>query len=276
MILKLVIKNNLKLLFKKPKILFYKCLAVAETFFGIRRDYHIRIWKNKFIIPNYIDSVGAIEEMYVDDFYDTLKWCKTLIDIWWYLGESGVFFANNNEEVIIYEIDKANFKYITKNISYKKNIQIHNLAVVWDDKKKTVTFATNHEHSMMGGIEQNNKIFNPSSRYEVSSAYIWDIIKKYNPDGIKIDIEWWEYEIVDEMMRLDIFPFQKGLIEYHIRPVEKDKLISKFENFVKFLDNKWYRHKTIDAFRKNEIWNDSLINKIKLKNITVFFIIFEK
>lgn len=216
-----------------------------------------------------MEAVWAIEEVYVDKFYDSLSGCKTMLDIWWYLWESALFLSQKNNKVIVYEIDKNNFKYINKNTSWVRNIDSYNLAVVGDKNKDTVVFSSSHEHAMDWGIMLEGKILNPSITYEVETAYIWDIIKEHHPDGIKIDIEWGEYEIIDELIDSNIFFFKKGLIEFHVWEEKKEELIIKFTNFIKFLDNKWYSYTVTDAITKKTI------DPSDIKTVC-FFVLFDK
>lgn len=211
-------------------------------------------------IPTNMDSYITINEIYKLDMYSKLKWCKCVLDIWWYIWDSAIYLANCNDEVIVFEPWNEKFKILQDNTKSYKNIKTSNFAVVWNSEWDKFMYDDFSAWAWMLESENWSKI---------NTVKISDILDK-NPkiDWIKIDIEWWEYDIIDYFLwNQESFKFKKWYIEFHILDNASFESIKKFTNMLWSI---WYITEYIDF----KTWK-----KIKEQDINwvqVFMIYFEK
>lgn len=236
---------------KKPNISYYECIALFYFALWIRKDIEVTLWKQKYTFPLDPNALSWIREIWTLWAYSKLAGCKKVLDLWWFLWESGLRLANHNNEVMIYEANANNFEYIKKNISWHKNISAHYGAVVWDQSLKEISFWSS-------GFDLWGKV--SSNWTTVPALFIGDIDK--GCDWLKMDIEWEEYRVLSYYMSKNNRNYQKWYIEFH--ETRSQKNIQIITNFSKFLTDKWYSIKwykannnhidTIDNVLSEDIW----------------------
>lgn len=264
---------DVKLLFKSPLLFFYKWRSLIEDALWIHKNISIRIDGHKFTLPNYVSSVSVLEEIYVDRFYTMLSWCNCMLDIWWYMWDTGVYLSKRNKKVVIFEINPYNYEFLIKNTQWISNILKFNVWVS-SSHKSEIIFSSDHVYSMLwshSSLVQHHKKINIS----VKNMYILDIIKSYKPDGIKIDIEWWEYELVNELLEANIFPFNTWFIEFHIIPGKEQYCDDIIKKTLKFLYDNTYTLHFCDMIKKRLFTPNSLIT-YDYPHSECFFIVFIK
>jgi hypothetical protein len=80
----------------------------------------------------------------------------------------------------------------------------------------------------------------------IQAISIEKILKENNFDGLKMDIEWWEYPIIEYCVNTWLFPFKKGFIEFHFFIQESENQKVGFRNFLKFLWSHDYLYELFD------------------------------
>ncbi len=235
-----------ELFFKFMYYMFLRYVLNVKTDLTLNNFYG-----QKIILSNDGWSFNMLMEILFEDIYKWLSWCNHFLDIWWFIWESGIYFAQNNKKVTIYEADPDNYKYLVKNVSELKNIISYNLAVVWDNTQIALFYKNNTNDPWTSHI---NTIWSKS--FKIQCINYFDIIKN-NPDidGIKIDIEWWEYQIVPQFNEKN-FTYKKWQIEFHDFNEEKHAIIMWF---LSLLENLLYVSQYLDV-NWNNINSKEVIN----------------
>ena len=116
---------------------------------------------------------------------------QRVLDIWGFIGESALYLSQYNKEIYCYELSQKNFAYLQKNCANKGNIYIFNVGV-------TIGHDEYIEYNEDTDVESTTKIQSSSSKNSilVKNINILDLIKSKSFDGFKLDIEWWEYDII--------------------------------------------------------------------------------
>lgn len=231
--------------------------------FGVNKDITIQVFKINLKMPNHMRWIDAAIEVFTDPLYDKFLWCDHVLDLWWYIWESAIRLSQNNKKVTTYEAHPENFKYLQKNISPFKNIIGHNFAIVGDEHIKEITFY-GWWFNMWSGID----VASNNEKTTVSAITLYQIMQENRFDGIKIDIEWAEYEclqnIIDNGQLLKYI--KKWLIEFHFNGNESR--VQFISSFISLLNKEWY---IIDYW---DVENDKIIfnpNFSKIELIVIYF-----
>ena len=223
-----------RIVFINPKIYLHQIWysIILGKLFSKRIDIVIKIYNNSFIIPNFFDAFYTINECFDFELYKKLKWLKNVLDIGWYLGESAIYFARFNEKVDVYEADVTNYDYLKQNVNYYSNIRAYHYALIWSDGLDTMKFHKGIENDTWWCIAENGT-------HDVPVKYIIDILKFNNYDWLKLDVEWAEYEIINAIIKYNIFTFVKWYVEFHNVWMDYNQTVIK--NFVFFLQKRWLK-----------------------------------
>ena len=152
---------------------------------------------------------------------------KKVLDIGANIGAFSRLAYKQGAEVITFEPDKENFSLLQKNSPNTLNI---NKAVVGNGDK-TRNFYLNR------GINKGShslEIKRGRKEIMVDCCNFKEILEKYKPDVLKVDIEGGEYEIFDSVHKIP-YPITQIAIELHLtkkkwRNKEAKKLIQKLIN----------------------------------------------
>ena len=267
-----ICKNNIFILLNYPKLFLYKVFyyLILNKIFSKKIDCTLNIKGYKITIPNDITPFIILDEIFVYEEYKKLKKMKCILDLGGFLGESAIYLAHNNRKVVTLEPDPENFKYLVKNVSSFSNIEYYNAAVV---NKKTHQFYYKSNKYDYGGNLYN--LYDKKHKIEIKTIEIKELIDKYKPDGIKIDVEGAEFEIIEFFIKNDKFPFIKGYIEFHFEG--KTDKIYIFKKFIKFLKKKGYIYEIYKNHKKeslSKIFYDYY--KLKNKEYLIFILYFER
>ncbi|WP_214399892.1 FkbM family methyltransferase [Methanocaldococcus lauensis] len=218
-----------------------------------------------------------MEEIFIYEVYKYLKNLKCILELGGFLGESAVYLAmNGNKRVVTFEPDPKNFKYLIKNVSQFDNIEYYNFAVV--NRKKhgssELLYYKSDEFDYGGNLYG---MYDKKHKIKIRSVGIDEIIDKYNFDGIKMDIEGCEFEIIEYFMEnKNKFNFCKGYIEIHFEGKNEDNM-KIFRKFINFLENNGYKYKIYKDNKEMSLSNIlHLYNNLSDKKWLIFVLYFEK
>lgn len=250
---------QIRLFFRSPKIFRYKLQFLAEKLLRINRLTSIKLGKNRIIIPNSIQVLAILDEIFIRNIYKKIFWCDIVLDLGAYIGETALYLSERNKKVIAFEVANDNFTLIKKNCANKKNIVCIQKAVCGNSKVKNIIFTQDYDYSYNAGTEKD--IQDIKKTYSVECDFIWNIIKRYKPDGIKMDIEGAEREILKYLIiSRDFQTFKKGIIELHFRNDEDHKT---YKTLIQYLNTNDYHYELF-----NNDWDTSKHdNKTRLLNI---------
>lgn len=202
-------------------------------------------WLNKEQ-KNHIDSI--LKEIYKYQIYRKLKG-KRILDIWWYYWESAKYISIRNPwaKIYIFEPQTICFEYIQKNCPTDQ-FEINNMFVVWNSNINGKRLQIANQWLSDAITKEYDKEDTASSEYSYTDSIdIKTIILDKNPDCLKIDIEWWEYDICDVLQKESnlMKNIKNWIIEFHDIKQEANK--EKFTIFIYFLNKKlWYKTELFD------------------------------
>ncbi len=178
-------------------------------------------------VPFYNGSYQVIREVFVEDIYKPLVECRKVLDIWAYIGDSALYLAANGAHVTAYEMNPDLYAVAMLNTYGHPNIRLYHGAVVAHNNKQM--------HMQRSHVFDNAWSTQDTAKSIAVPAYnIVDIITNNAFDGLKMDIEWGEYPIMEAIMANDLFPFERGIIELHnIQNADHSMLIDRFVDYLR-------------------------------------------
>lgn len=213
-----------------------------------------------FVKPNFF-VITTLIEIFNHKLYWNLQDLDCVLDLWWFIGESALYLARNNKKVIVFEPSKEKFKLLEKNISSHENIIGFNYAVVASKDVKELVFFERNTFDFCSSSDQQKKL---DKKVKVDCKDIFSILEDYDFDGLKMDIEWWEYPIIQGLLDKNKFNFKKWVIEFHFTGENRRDKVDIYNRLYKYLmisdftirlyDN--YNHNILPDDHKN-IWMKS-------------------
>lgn len=183
-------------------------------------------------IQNNFVSFLVMQEIFIEQLYKRLHGLNHVLDLGWYIGDSAIYLSKINNHVTVVESDPKNFALCQVNTRNLPNVTIHNWAVVWNDEKRFIV--DNNEYRWEITKETDNE-----DAKEIATISIQDL-EKQGFDGIKMDIEWWEYELIAYWLEAWTFSYKKWFIEFHFFKWHKKHQFEGAWNFIQMLVQKWY------------------------------------
>ena len=207
----------------------------------------LNFWSESMYVPKNLLCMQIMAEVFIYEWYRKLNNCDIVLDIWWYIWESAIYLSKINNKVITYEPNKKLFSILEKNCKWRENIIFFN-KFVW--------------------VDNNSRYMKTNSNFDSWwSVSIDGIMRRYSVDGLKMDIEWWEFEILEWLMKTSLFPFKKWIIEFHfIDPNVKEKILL-FNNFIDYLTVNNYSFLCYDNYGKVIDVQKVIIEKTELCNL---------
>lgn len=257
---------NFILLLKKPQLFIQKFYTFILHWLQWNKDITIKINGLSIQWPNSFAFFNTINEIFVDKLYKKLEWSKNVLDLWWYLWESALYFSKVCWSVSTYEVDPLNYKYIISNTSQYKNIKIFNQWVTADSS--LTLFYNKNLSNDPGGFISTDKINNDS--LEIKTVSIEQVLSNSVFDWLKMDIEWSEFWICKYLILQDMFTFTKWYIEFHDYLNNQERLWI-ITSLIDYLHNKNYELEYEDVYGKPiplDQWFKEIMN--------VFVLYFEK
>lgn len=197
-----------KVLFISPKIFLSIIWEYCIIRFLLWKSHTIKVNFNgrELQWPNEHWFFYTAIEVFYWELYIKLKWCNHILDLWWYLGESAVWLSLYNKKVTVIEPNPSNFYYLNKNINNYNNISGIEWAIVYKDQWKL--YHTGWNFSAWGYIT------NKKTEIPIENIFI-DTTRTKDVDWLKMDIEWWEYDIIDFLKTNKWLQLKKWYIEFH-------------------------------------------------------------
>ena len=257
----------IKILLKNPFLAYQEVFHyfIMNRIFHKKYNVRIKIGGNFFTIPNEHHVFYTLHEVFTWKLYKKLIWCKNVLDLWGFIGDTWVWLSQYNWNVSIYEPNPWNFKFIKINTSKCTNVSIYNWAVVWFNNT-----STNKLYYEWGDFNAWGKIVTHKTDLSISIYDIKNILLNGQYDWLKMDIEWGEYEIIEYIMKsYKKFPFERWYIEFHYYDnYEKEKFIKKF---MKYLGDQLINIELEDVY-------GNLITQNEIKNLNpqIFVMYFSK
>ncbi len=256
------IKKRIKNIYY-PDIIFD--IQESEYFSNLNfvfEKHHINLVFPKFLEEKqYTCIISIFEEIFNRQIYKNLDWDR-ILDIWGYYGESAIYLHTTNPDanIYVYEAQKTCFEYIKTNCDHD-NIYCYNNIVTWNWNRQDLWIAD--DWLCDAKAAQNNGYISSDFSYP-EAIDIQTIIQNHDPDCIKIDIEWWEYNIVNDFTKIPklLQNINNGIIEFHdLHDLSK---VDIFLNFGKLLSKLWYKYKYInsksDYIDLNQVMKDWIVN----------------
>lgn len=182
-------------------------------------------------IPWADDAYQTIREVFVEDLYKPLTSCKSILDIGAYVWDSALYFAAHGANVVAYEMNPDLHAIALLNTYAENTISMYYGAVVATD--------TADSYMQRRSLYDNAGTITHTQQWiQIPVHSILDIFNKHDFDGLKMDIEWWEYPIMQTLMQLSHIPFERGIIElHHTKNSVHTTLIDAFSSYLK---QRWY------------------------------------
>ena len=231
----ILIAGNIELWRKYTYILFLTFLKVKP----ISETTSIFIWWHTIHIPYNFVSCLVLQEIFIDKLYKRLHGLDHVLDLWGFVWESALYLSSINKAVTVIESDPRNFELCKKNTKNINNITLHHAAVVREKIWDLYLLKNNDYRGELSDIYHENAL-------KIHTISIAELEKQWF-DGIKIDIEWWEYDLLDYRKETKIFTYKKWFIEFHF-DTNKPERDDKTYEFIHFLQLLWYQ---IDFFTNN-------------------------
>ena len=248
---------ELKILIKSPKTFFFrwfKCI-IPRNIFWIKKDIETKQLWYTICLPNNHFVYCVLMETFMRELFSEMKWLEKVLDIWWFIWESAIYLSIYNREVYVYELSPTNYKYLVKNCWWIKNIHYFNWCIS-NSSDEYVNFSDTGNVSSINKKEQDN-----GNNVRIKNYNIVELLKSDNFDWLKIDIEWWEYNILKPIINNGLFKFKKWFIEFH--DLDKKENMEYLEQFDNLLKKMWYN----TEFFNNEKKVIKINEKIKYCNV---------
>jgi FkbM family methyltransferase len=256
-----IASKNFSLWVSYTRGLFFALLKIRK----LNRPIEISIQGYNILVPNNFVSMLMLGEIFVYGVYDRLKNLNHVLDLGGYVGDSAIFLSQYNSKVTMVESDPNNFKLAEKNCKSLKNVELISWAIVASKKEKMYILDDNEYR---GTIQSKANEKNKNKMIEVNLVEIAELEAKYAFDGLKMDIEWGEYEIIKYWIKNKKFTFTRWFIEFHFTDSQREdemKLLKEFLHFIAWYKCFYYLYdNSSQCVPIIEILNDSEIKFINL------------
>lgn len=225
------------------------------------KERSVNLNGDKIIIPNNIPWVYILQELFVFDLYKRLHWLDHILDLGWYIWDSWLYLSKYNKKVTVFESDPTVFIFLQKNLSSIDNVDYYNKAVIAKERNIFITKNTLSRWTLLEKDDKNKETI------KINTINISNILKENKFDWLKMDIEGWEYEIIEYLLENNIFPFKKGFIELHFTSKEIEKQSKICIDLIEFFCKNKFMFESFDNDWKY-ISNIDAIHAIKTKALT--------
>lgn len=184
-------------------------------------------------IPYNFVSFLVMQEIFIEQLYKRLHSLNHILDLGWFIWDSAIYLSKLNNHVTVVESDPRNYALCQLNTRYIPNITLHNAAVTGNDEKRFII--SNNEYWWEVATSNSDN----QNAIEIPTIAIQELEKTW-VDGIKMDIEWGEYDIISHWLATDVFPYKKWFIEFHFFKEHKHSYCSIAFEFILMLQRKWF------------------------------------
>lgn len=263
--------ENLKAVFTDPNF-----LLVKKNLREVLRsdDPVIDLWEGFSIhIPSHRWALYVVNETRWRNKsqYENLKWASSILDLWWFVWDSALFFLKNGaKSVVVCEPNYHHYAYVKRNIQKNKTkLEQINPEFECIPLNAGIVTDTSKEWECVGKVWSGINILQPGAENKVPTQHIQDVMPLGPFDWLKMDIEWGEFPIMEWFKEHpDQFHFGRWYIEFH-RVYQKD-YHQKTLSAIDFLENQGYRVYIHDYFGK-EISQQEIIKQKKYPVVMIYF-----
>lgn len=241
--------NNLWYLFKSNFSLSRKLKILQKWFFVlifwwlIHRFWYslLKFWGYKIHWLNYSTLVWLFLEIFMRNEYkfNPSKNDPKILDLGANIGMATIYFKwlYPNSKIISFEPDKKHFQVLKDNTldNDLSDVEYYEKAVTNYTGK--ITFYTDDKASFTMSTKKWRM-----SKIEtvVDCISISEVIKKQAVDLLKMDIEWWELDVLKELdVSWNIKYIKEMIIEYH-HNIKGDSM--SFADFLDILEKNWFKY----------------------------------
>lgn len=248
----------------------YKVVGLAKdyaSFSDVQSDFTIGVEELNGRLLQYRSNIPTEVEIMRDVFRNKEYERKGLeiepddivLDLGGNIGAFTCSIADRAKKVIVFEPEDVNFEILSSNVEKNrdKNVEFFKKAVVGNDDKTRDFYVGKVPYYYSFLVKHNRK------RVPVKCVNINDVIKKYKPTKMKVDIEGSEWEVLTSCKN---FNSVKQLIFEYNFDMNKD-LTSGFKNFdilTKHLEKNGFDVSELKKYSRSKSWaNVFLCNKVK-------------
>ncbi len=227
-------------------IRYYYTQALAIALFKIKtysKTITLTLQGNQLIVPNNFVAILMVCEIFVYGVYKRLHWLEHILDLGGYVGDSAIYLSAHNSKVTMVESDRYHADFAKQNTASIDNIIIHHAAIIASDEP-TIYLVWDNEYR--GTVKPHKPQNYQGSITKIPALNIATLEQENQFDGIKMDIEWGENEIVRYWIDHDRFMYKKWFIEFHFFANQMQIALQNFQDFLTFLGSQWFLYVLYD------------------------------
>lgn len=229
-------------------ILFLTLLKIKP----IKNTKVVRLNNVNICIQNNFVSFLVMQEIFIEELYKRMHSLNHVLDLGWYIWDSALYLSKINNHVTVIESDPKNFKLCEINTRNLGNITLYNAAVTGKPEKRFIVNNSEYRWEIMKESDNEDAV-------EIPTISIQEL-EKLGCDGIKMDIEWGEYELISYWLETGEFIYKKWFIEFHFFKGHKKqqfewtlkfiKMLIEKEYMFEFFGNDWKLVSTVDTMKQ--------------------------
>lgn len=257
-----ILKNKIYMYF------FYNYLCFKNVFWKITWiKFKSQKFKNyKFKFDNYNAFFAIFTEIFIYNlyFFESDKKNPFIVDFWWNIGVSIVYFKYlfPNCTIECYEPDKETFKILEDNVKINNfsNVKCINKAVSWKSWELEFYSFWNMEWWPWNTLEKSQVNFSNVNSYKVKVVALSELWYEHI-DYLKMDIEWSEWNVFSDLEKSGfIDKVDRIVLEYHYDEWLENNKLSKIldllerNNMHAIINNNalvWFYTSVTDFLRRN-------------------------
>lgn len=243
--------TNLSYLFTDPTLptkkklgiyFYYTYLLLHIPFRHLLKNTSVVFGKKAITTQSFLNMFILYGETQVkrEYYFHTAEKSPVIFDVGANVGATTLFFKELYPDALIhcFEPDTSSFSQLQHNLSWIQSIKLNNIAV--SHTNEGITFYSDESASLANSQYESrgwsHKITVPSTTL---STYIAEQnIQKI--DLLKIDIEWWEWDVFSDMKNHNLFGIvEEMIIEYHHHIKGLDM---SFADFLHTLEDNWFSY----------------------------------
>ena len=199
---------------------------------------------------------GKKNNFYFTDFVNCCKNKKCILDVGAHIGLMSIpssFYLNKSGKIFCFEPSKINKKYLIKHINLNKinNIEVYNYFVSNKNDSKVTFYEKEIPSGLNSALVIKNKKSFTNSVVETITLDSFVNNKKLKPDVIKIDVEGYEYFVIEGARQL-IKKF-KPIIFLSVHPNHLKEFNILTADLLKLFTELNYKSKRCSFNDKNEL-----------------------
>lgn len=186
---------------------------------------------NKFIQFNsWTDEQYVLKEVLIDWCYDfNFKNTDVVLNLWWHIGAFDLFASDKVRFIVTLEPLKENYEKILFHLKANNILNVFPINKAISNHTGTETFGiwiNNWHNGLVDNMPESESV------RTVDTLDFQNLLKQYPFTKLKVDIEWWEYKIFEDVelpdtvneIRMETHTFNDKQVVQHAELVEKFKI----------------------------------------------------